>query len=111
PAVVGNPSAGQHVVDDLDIVGRPDVDDGAEMGLGREGAHVGTLAKATDDAALFGNLQGGRTVGVLHQDIGTLVDQRTCRVGFLGRIVPARQHDNVDLDIGIDLLGSQGEGV
>src|SRR5690606_10541049 len=75
PAVVRDPGTGHDILDHLDIVRCPDVDDSGQVRLGREGAHVGALAETTDDAAFFGNLESRRAVRVLHDDVGTLVDE------------------------------------
>src|SRR5690606_21473857 len=37
PAVIGLPGPGHHVLDDADVVRGPDVDDGTEMRIRREG--------------------------------------------------------------------------
>src|SRR5690606_24738041 len=61
--------------------------------------------------ALFSNLESSRAVGVLNDDVSTLVDEGAGSVSFLGRIVPAREPDDVDGDLRVDLAGSERESV
>ena len=45
-----------------------------------------------------------RAVGVLHDHVGALIDQRLGGVGFLARIEPLADPDDLDLDVRIDGL-------
>ncbi len=56
-----------------DVVRAPDVLDRREVGVRREGRHVGALAEA-EQAALLEDLQRGRAVGVGGDDVAAEVD-------------------------------------
>ena len=80
----------------LDVVVRPVVEDRGQLGVGRVGLHVGGLAEAVH-AALLGDLQRRRAVGVLADDVGALVDQRLGGVALLARVVPGVDPDHLHL--------------
>ena len=64
----------QHGLRALHVVRSPVVDDGGKLRLAAELDHVGVLAEG-ERAALLGDLHRGRAVGVLHEDVGALVEQ------------------------------------
>ena len=62
-------------------------------------------------ALLFGDLKGCGRIGVLDDDVGALAEQHLGGVGFLARIVPGVDPDDLHLEIGIDRLRAEHEGV
>ncbi len=80
------------------------------MAFGRELRHVGGLPEAVD-AGFLGFLQGRRRIRVLGDDVGTLGDQGFRGIGFLARVEPGVHPDDLDLEVRVDLLGAQHEGV
>ncbi len=53
----------------------------------------------------------GRGVGVHHQHVGTRVDQRLGGLAFLGRVVERVDPKDLDLDVLVDALCAQCQGV
>ena len=72
--------------------------------------HVGVLAEG-QLAALRCDLHRGRRVGVLHDHVGALVEQRLGGVGFLAGVEPGVHPDDLDLDVRIDRLRAEHRGV
>ncbi len=62
-------------------------------------------------AALLRHLHGGRAVGVLHDHVGTLVEQCLGGVGLLTGIEPRIHPDDLDLDVRVDRLRTEHGGV
>ena len=107
PGVAGGPGAIEHSLGGLKVMRTPVVDNCRQLRFGRKGAHVGTLAEAADDAAFGSNLQRSRTVGMLGNDVDALIDHGARSIGFLGRIVPGRDINRLDGEIGIDATTRQ----
>ena len=99
-----------HRLDPLDIVRPPVIDDRGELGLRAELDHVGRLAERLD-AALGSHLHRTGRIGVLGDDVDTLVDQRLGGVGFLARVEPGIGPHDLDLEVGIDGLRAEHERV
>ncbi len=110
PGVFRGPLALELCLDALDVVGRPVVHDRGQLGLRAELDHLGVLAEG-ELAAFGGDLHRRRAVGVLHDDVGALVDQRLGCVGFLAGVEPVVYPDDLDLDVRVDGLRRQHGGV
>ena len=110
PGVFLLPGAVELGLDAGDVVGRPVVDDRGELRLRAELDHFRILAEG-ELAALGGDLHRSRRVGVLHDHVGALVEQRLGGVGFLAGIEPGVHPDDLDLDVGIDGLRAEHRGV
>ena len=81
-----------------------------QLGLRPELDHVAVLTEG-ENAALSGDLHGGRRVGVLHDHVDALVGERLGGVGFLARIEPGVHPDHLELDIRVDGLRAEHGGV
>ena len=80
------------------------------MGLAAKLAHVGIPAKRQHAFFLRGLHHGGR-IGVLHQHVTALRNQRQGGFAFLARIKPGIHPDGAGGDGRVDAAGAQGEGV
>ena len=85
-SVLRLPGAVEHGLGAGDVIVRPIVDDGGQLGLRREALHVGGLAEA-ELAAGLGGLDRRRAVGVLGEHVDALVEQRLGGIGL-----PSRGH-------------------
>src|SRR5690606_18849787 len=110
PEVLGFPAAVDHALRGLRVMRAPVVDDGGQHGLGTEVLHVRGVAHGIDTAA-FGSLDRCRAVGVLEDYVHALVDQRVGGIGFLARIEPGVDPDDLDLGARVVLVQRQLDGV
>ena len=110
PVALGLPGAVHHFADGLDVKRRP-VDGGrGDVRLGAVVRHVAVPAEAAL-AQLFGRLQHGRRVGVLHEDVRAAVDEGGGRFGFLGRVEPLIDPHDFHAGLGVGAARAQGEAV
>ena len=98
PGLVRLPGAVEDRLDLLDVIRSPIVDERSKLRMRPELQHVGGLAEGVD-VALLGDLHRGRRVGVLHEHVGALIDQRLGGVGFLAGIEPGVDPHDLDLEV------------
>lgn len=110
PDVAALPGTGLDVVERLLVDHAPVQDRRGELGLGAELAHVGIPAEG-EHALFLGGLDDGRGIGVLHEHIGALGDQRQRGFTLLARVEPAVHPDDAGGGGRIDAAGADGEGV
>src|SRR5216683_5775192 len=110
PDVARGPLVVEQRLHALDVIRTPVVDDGGELSIGTELDHVGVLSEGIR-ASRFGDLHRRRAVGVLHDHVGALVEQRLAGVGLLAGIEPRIDPDDLDLDPRIDGLGTEDGGI
>ena len=110
PELLGLPGALMDFLGDLGIEGTPVPDRSGQEGVGGEAAHVGIVA---DDigAACFCGLQGGRSILVHGQDIGTDVKQAVGGIPLGTRVEPGLGPDDAHFGVRVDAFDPQGKGV
>ena len=76
----------------------------------REARHVGGIAEAPD-LALLADLQTRRAVGMLADDVAAEIGEGLDSGGFLGRVEPRVDHDELGCGLRVHGLRREGEGV
>ena len=88
-----------------DVIGGPVVNDRRDARLGRVLRHVGRLTKGDHVARFLRRRLRCCGIGVLQDNIRTLFDQNLGGVCFFGGVKPCVGPDDLELDIGVHLLG------